>query len=100
MDHRYIDRGGDRAAAERNLNTLETRRRVMVAALYLPNGAIFASFVRPGEAPPPLLSPRDGVSAHGEHVELAQPVERNGERLGTIYLRARFDVLGRIEAYA
>jgi len=40
------------------------------------------------------------VSAHGEHVELAQPVERNGERLGTIYLRARFDVLGRIEAYA
>ena len=90
----------DREAAERNLNTMETRRRVMVAALYLPNGAIFASFVRPGEAPPPLQSPRDGVSAHGEHVELAQPVERNGERLGTIYLRARFDVLGRIEAYA
>jgi len=90
----------DHAAAERNLNALETRRRVMVAALYLPNGAIFASFVRQGEAPPPLRSPRDGVSAHGEHVELAQPVERNGERLGTIYLRARFDVLGRIEAYA
>jgi signal transduction histidine kinase len=91
---------GDHGAAERNLNTLETRRRVMVAALYLPNGAIFASFVRQGETPPPLQSPRDGVWAHGEHVELAQPVERNGERLGTIYLRARFDALGRIEAYA
>src|SRR6202051_4466431 len=90
----------DRAAAERNLNALETRHRVMVAALYLPSGAIFASFVRQGEAPPPLQSPRDGVSAHGEHVELAQPVERNGERLGTIYLRARFDVLARIKAYA
>jgi two-component system, sensor histidine kinase len=90
----------DHAAAERNLNALETRHRVMVAALYLPSGAIFASFVRPGEAPPPLQSPRDGVSAHGEHLELAQPVESNGERLGTIYLRARFDVLGRIEAYA
>jgi signal transduction histidine kinase len=90
----------DRPAAERNLNTLETRRRVMVAALYLPNGALFASFVRPGEAPPPLQAPRDGSSAHGEQVELAQPVDRDGERLGTIYLRARFDVLGRIEAYA
>jgi Periplasmic sensor domain len=57
---------GDHGAAERNLNTLETRRRVMVAALYLPNGAIFASFVRQGEKPPPLQSPRDGVWAHGE----------------------------------
>jgi two-component system, sensor histidine kinase len=90
----------DRAAAERNLNALETRHRVMVAALYLPNGAPFASFVRPGEAPPPPRSPHDGLSAHGGHVEIAQTVERDGERLGTIYLRARFDVLGRIQAYA
>src|SRR6202166_1067408 len=44
----------DHASAERNLNALETRHRVMVAALYLPNGAIFASFVRPGGAPPPI----------------------------------------------
>jgi hypothetical protein len=43
----------DRAGAERNLNALEIRRRVMVAALYLPNGTIFASFVRQGQAPPP-----------------------------------------------
>jgi signal transduction histidine kinase len=90
----------DHAAAERNLNALETRRRVMVAALYLRNGTIFASFVRQGETPPPVQSPRDGLSAHGENVELAQPVARDGERLGTIYLRARFDVWRRIEAYA
>jgi|SRR5450631_1257251 signal transduction histidine kinase len=90
----------DHAAAERSLSALEARRRVMVAALYLPNGAIFASYVRQGQAPPPLQSPRDGLSAHGERVELAQPVERDGERLGTIYLRARYDMLGRIEAYA
>jgi signal transduction histidine kinase len=90
----------DHAGAERNLKALETRRRVMVAALYLPNGTIFASFVRQGQAPPPPQSPHDGMSAQGQNVELAQPVERNGERLGTIYLRTRYDVLGRIEAYA
>ncbi|MEA3106248.1 MAG: hypothetical protein QOI88_853 [Gammaproteobacteria bacterium] len=90
----------DRAAAERNLNALEKRRRVTVAALYLPNGALFASFVRQGESPPPLRSPAEGLSAHGENVELVQPVERNREILGTIYLRTRYDVWGRIEAYA
>jgi signal transduction histidine kinase/ActR/RegA family two-component response regulator len=72
----------------------------MVAALYSANGNLYSSFVRNGEAPPPLLPPPAGLRSSGERLEFVQPVERNGEVLGTIYLRARYDVVERIETYA
>lgn len=89
----------DHTVAERNLGALAARRRVMVAALYSANGALYAVFVRPGELPPPRTPPPAGVRISGEYIEVAQPVERSGEALGTIYLRARYDVAGRVEAY-
>jgi signal transduction histidine kinase/ActR/RegA family two-component response regulator len=89
----------DHVVAERNLSALAARRRVMVAALYSANGAVYASFVRPGESAPPVSPPPPGVQISGGRIEVAQPVQRNGETFGTIYLRARYDVAGRIEAY-
>jgi signal transduction histidine kinase/ActR/RegA family two-component response regulator len=89
----------DHAVAERNLGALAARRRVMVAALYTPGGAVYASFVRPGELPAPVKPPAPGVQISGERIEIAQPVQRNGETFGTVYLRARYDVAGRVEAY-
>jgi signal transduction histidine kinase/ActR/RegA family two-component response regulator len=89
----------DHVVAERNLSALAARRRVMVAALYSANGAVYASFVRPGESPPPVRPPAPGVQISGGRIEVAQPVQRNGETFGTIYLRARYDVAGRIGAY-
>jgi signal transduction histidine kinase/ActR/RegA family two-component response regulator len=35
----------------------------------------------------------------GNRTELTQPITRNGEVLGTIYLRARYDVVSRIQGY-
>jgi signal transduction histidine kinase/ActR/RegA family two-component response regulator len=89
----------DHALAQRNLDALRVRRRVMVAALYSPNGQVYASFVRPGEAPPPLPHPPEGVRSSGDRVEFVQRVQRNGEVLGTIYLRAQYDITHRVEAY-
>jgi signal transduction histidine kinase/ActR/RegA family two-component response regulator len=89
----------DHALAQRNLDALQARRRVMVAALYSPNGRVYASFVRPGEAPPPLPHPPEGVRSSGDRVEFVQRVQRNGEVLGTIYLRAQYDITRRVEAY-
>ena len=91
----------DQAAAERNLVALEARPQVLVAALYLPGGELYADYVRSGASPPPRLLPNvaAGARTSGEHVELTQRIMRNGEWLGTIYLRARYDVMGRVAAY-
>jgi signal transduction histidine kinase/ActR/RegA family two-component response regulator len=90
----------DRAVAERSLSALAARRRVTVAALYSLSGEVYAAFIRPGESPPPSRPPASGVQFSGEFIDVTRPVERNGETFGTIYLRARYDIVGRIEAYA
>src|SRR5207245_1663049 len=40
-----------------------------------------------------------GARVSGRSVEFTQPVFQGGERLGTIYLRARHDIRARAEAY-
>src|SRR4051812_26379069 len=45
---------GERTVADRNVNAMRWRAAVLVAALYTSDGKLFASFVRPGEAAPPL----------------------------------------------
>jgi PAS domain S-box-containing protein len=91
----------DQAAAERNLVALEARSQVLVAALYLPSGELYADYVRSGATAPPPRLPGvvPGTRVSGERVELTQLIVRNGEWLGTIYLRARYDVMGRILTY-
>jgi PAS domain S-box-containing protein len=91
----------DQAAAERNLVALEARSQVLVAALYLPSGELYADYVRSGATPPPARLPRAiaGTRISGERVALTQLIVRNGEWLGTIYLQARYDVMGRILTY-
>lgn len=91
---------GDHDAAVRNLTALAARPRVMAAALYSADGKIYAAFLRDGARPLPPAPPPEGIRTSGERVELSHLIERDGEVLGTLYLRARYDILGRIEAYA
>jgi PAS domain S-box-containing protein len=93
----------DHARAERNLSALQARNSIGVAALYLPDGTLFAKYVRPGQAEPPPRPPRnlelDVPYIDGERVLLVHPVIQAGETLGTIYLRAEYDVGDRVRAY-
>jgi hypothetical protein len=89
----------DYQVAARNLAALEARQPVLVAAIYSANGKLYASYARAGHSPPPTVLPVKGLRMSGERVELTRPVQRGGERLGTIYLEARYDVWGRIGAY-
>jgi PAS domain S-box-containing protein len=91
----------DEAGAERNLAALQPRTAVLAAAVYATNGNLYSAYVRPGEPPPPahLSLPADGTRVDGDRMELTQRIVRNGETLGTIYLRARYDVLDRVEGY-
>jgi signal transduction histidine kinase/ActR/RegA family two-component response regulator len=91
----------DRDTAQRNLNSLEGRSAVLAAGLYTSTGDLYADFHRSGESPPPARSPATTSIAQvsGERVEIVQPIEHNGEYLGSLYVRARYDVMGRVRAY-
>ncbi|HTV50045.1 MAG TPA: ATP-binding protein [Steroidobacteraceae bacterium] len=92
----------DYTAAQRNVDALEARSSVLAAAIYRVDGTRYAAFTRSGSKPAPAqlaLAPAQR-RIHGTIVELTHPVVRGGEFLGTIYLRGRLDLLGRVEAYA
>jgi len=89
----------DHEAAVRDLSALQARSRVMAAALYATDGTVYASFVRDGASPLPAGPPPEGIRTSGQRVEYAHAIERNGEVLGTLYLRARYDTVGRVVAY-
>ena len=91
----------DREYAQRNLNALQARASIRAAALYDADGALFAQYVRPGELPAPEELPTlaPGVQIDEGRVELERAVVSESEVLGTIYLRAHYDVSGRVRAY-
>jgi hypothetical protein len=41
----------------------------------------------------------DAVVIDNDRLELFQPIRENGERVGTVYLRSHFDILGRLVDY-
>jgi PAS domain S-box-containing protein len=91
----------DREGAQRTLNALQARGSIQAAALYATDGTLFVQYVRPGDDPAPLLMPNvvPGVQIDGGRVELVRGIVQGGENLGAIYLRAQYDVSGRIRAY-
>ncbi len=87
--------------AQRNLNALQARTSIQAASLYFADGTLFAQYVRPGQPAAPAVAPAlsPGVHVDGGRGELVMPVQQGGETLGAIYLRAHFDVYGRVRAY-
>lgn len=73
---------------------------MLAASLYRADGRLFASFVRPGEQiPAPTPAGEGARGAHGRF-ELYAPVLRDGKRVETIFVRARYDLAGRVIDYA
>ncbi|HET9693510.1 MAG TPA: PAS domain-containing protein, partial [Steroidobacteraceae bacterium] len=91
----------DHEAAARHLSALGERPSIMAAALYAADGELYAQFVERREPPPPSRPPPGlgDVQVSGERVELTKVVRLNNEVLGTLYVRARYDVTSRIRAY-
>jgi len=92
----------DRQTAVRNLAALDARPSIRAAALYLPNGDLYAHYARPGEIAPAIKLPKlpPGIRIRGDRVELIRPIMQNQEVLGTLYLRAQYDLNERLRAYA
>jgi PAS domain S-box-containing protein len=91
----------DREGAQRAVIALQARESIHVAALYTADGENFAQYTRQGESPAPARVPAltPGVHIDGAQVDLVKVVKQGDEILGTIYLRAEYDVEGRVRAY-
>ncbi|HEU5135088.1 MAG TPA: ATP-binding protein [Steroidobacteraceae bacterium] len=93
----------DREYAQRSLSALQARESIHAAALYSADGALFAQYARADQPPAPAKVPRmpnkSGLHIDGGRVLVMKPVVQGGEVLGTIYLRAQYDVSGRVHAY-
>jgi signal transduction histidine kinase len=90
----------DPKTASANLATLEAREPVEVGAIFRPNGALFAMYARAGldVTTPSLPKWRGWRIEHGKLV-LLHPIIENRERLGYVYLRARYELPTRIRDY-
>jgi signal transduction histidine kinase/ActR/RegA family two-component response regulator len=89
----------DHDLAERNLVALQARSGVLAAALYTANGDLYAAYVRGNFDLPKHLRSGEFLRVSGDRVDLAQPIRRDGETLGFIYLRAEYNIWGRVGAY-
>jgi len=92
----------DQRTAARNLTALRARPSVRAAALYKPDGTLFAKYERVGKTLVPSVLPagQTGARHASDYVELRRPVSQGGETLGTIYLIATFDIGGRVKSFA
>jgi PAS domain S-box-containing protein len=91
----------DRKVATENLGLLRAKPNVVAAGLFSSDGALFASFQRPGQLdqPLPARAQKAGVSLDREWIRVWLPVTSNQERVGMVYLQARHDLLTRALDY-
>ena len=94
----------DPEAAAQQLSSLEERRDVLAAEVFSANGRPFAQYRRtplvPASLPAQNPLPSLGSRFSNDELEMAYDVFHDGERVGTLYLRARHDVLKRLGSYA
>ena len=91
----------DAKVARENLSLLTASPNISAAAIYTAKGALFATYVRDGAAPPafPTLPQTDGVESDGSNVLAYRRIVKNDEVLGTVYLRARDESMQRLKYY-
>ncbi len=91
----------DARVARENLALLRLRPQIEAAAIYDARGRRFASYAAPGRAelPERLDDAGDAQQPGGERLELRQPIVQQGEVLGTMVVRAPYEVLPRLLDY-
>ncbi|MDZ5460494.1 hybrid sensor histidine kinase/response regulator [Azohydromonas lata] len=91
----------DERVATENLALLRLQPKVRAAALYTAQGQLFASYGA-DNAPPrvPDRPEADGERVDGGELLVFKPVRENGRRVGTVFVRARYELHDRLLNYA
>ncbi|WP_159592880.1 hybrid sensor histidine kinase/response regulator [Hydrogenophaga sp. BPS33] len=94
---------GNAEAVRENLDTLWQQPRIQAAAVYGADGALLASLTGPSGQVPARIAPDArawGPSFSGSTLEMTQGIERDGRRLGMLYLKAEHGVWDRVADFA
>jgi len=100
----------DARLAGENLALLRSRPSVRAAAIYDEHGALFATYVAPGEAGvfpvrpakgghPVRAGAKETYVGDGDELVLYKPISENGDLLGTVYLRSQNQMMARMRDY-
>ena len=91
----------DPQAARENLALMHDRPGVLAAAIYKPSGDLFASYSRDGTpaASVPAAPGAAGVRIIGDQVWVVKPIVEQRETVGTVLLRARYELGERLSNY-
>ena len=88
----------DPKAATTNLSLLNNRPSIRAAAIYTPDGTLFATYSRSDSPGFPPVG-QAGVRVSGGTLTMFLPVVQNDERLGTVYLESTYDLADRVRSY-
>lgn len=87
----------DRQEANASLAMLRVRPTILGGAIYTPGDGVFAAYSPYELGPPELLAAAEGGHAiQGGRIALAKPVREKGERVGTLYLVAKYESAARL----
>lgn len=90
----------DVRTATDNLALLRSRPQVRAAAIYKAKGMLFASYVgAPDQMAPPPRPQAEGVHVHDHSLIVFKRIVENGEVIGTVYLRADYELYDRVRDY-
>jgi signal transduction histidine kinase len=92
----------DKKLARDSLALIQARPQILAAAIYKTNNRLFASYSASGETSeefPPSPAP-EGIRTNGDIIVLVQKVVDHDEILGTLYLKARYQLYERVWQYA
>jgi signal transduction histidine kinase len=91
----------DPRVALENLALLKARPRIAAAAIYKAKGGIFATYSADDleNVVRPQLPEADGFRIEGSTLHIFKRVIDNNEILGTVYLRANYDLNDRLKRY-
>lgn len=77
----------DPNTAAETLSALRAEPSIVAACIYTRQGGVFASYSRPGAAPPVLPpAPATGYEFKGDSLHLFHPITQRGETIGTIFV--------------
>jgi signal transduction histidine kinase len=90
----------DPKTALENVQLLMAKPEISAAAIYNSRGKLFASYTRRDlDMELPKLPGHDGPFVEGRNLAVFKRVIQNNEILGTVYMRADYEIFGRLLGY-